>query len=231
MPKKTSSKKLYFAIILIVIIAVSAVAVIYITQFSKAPIKVGVHVGDTFTYKLTGVSNLTSPDAVTPDGFSIINNTKDYTITVTGISGTNVTLNTVWELLNGTKIPVNPQTIDISNGYRTDTSELGFWALYPSNLNKGDLLSPKGGDKQVVNDTQPQSYATSTRLRNFWQIQGEFQDTRDPTGNTQRFEYDAIYFDRQTGMLAYLENHQYYNNPQYDLTITWQLVSSNVWDV
>ena len=65
MPKKNSSKKLYFAIILIVIIAVSAGAVIYITQFSNVPIKVGVHVGDTFTYKLTGVSNLTSPDAVT----------------------------------------------------------------------------------------------------------------------------------------------------------------------
>ncbi|MGD0449834.1 MAG: hypothetical protein ABSA79_02120 [Candidatus Bathyarchaeia archaeon] len=228
MPKKTSSKKLYFAIILIVIIAVSAAAVIYVTQFSKATIKVGVHVGDTFTYKLIGVSNLTSPDAVTPDGFSIYNDTKDYTVTVTGISGTNVTLNTVWELLNGTQI-TSPQTIDISNGNRTDTS--GFWALYPSNLNKGDLLSPKGLDKQVVNDTQPQSYANSTRLRNFWQIAEEFQDTRDPTGNTQRFEYDAVYFDRQTGMLAYLENHQYYNNPQYDLTITWQIVSSNVWDV
>ena len=228
MPKKTSSKKLYFAIILIVIIAVSAAAVIYVTQFSKATIKVGVHVGDTFTYKLIGVSNLTSPDAVTPDGFSIYNDTKDYTVTVTGISGTNVTLNTVWGLLNGTQI-TSPQTIDISNGNRTDTS--GFWALYPSNLNKGDLLSPKGLDKQVVNDTQPQSYANSTRLRNFWQIAEEFQDTRDPTGNTQRFEYDAVYFDRQTGMLAYLENHQYYNNPQYDLTITWQIVSSNVWDV
>jgi hypothetical protein len=228
MPKKNSSKKLYFAIILIVIIAVSAGAVIYITQFSNVPIKVGVHVGDTFTYKLTGVSNLTSLDAVTPDGFSIYNNTKDYIITVTGISGTNVTLNTVWELLNGTQI-TNPQTIDISNGNRTDAS--GFWALYPSNLNKGDLISPKGFDKQIVNDTQPQSYANSTRLRNYWHIAEAFTDSSDPTGNTQRVEYDAVYFDRQTGMLAYLEDHQYYNNPMYDLTITWQLVSSNVWAV
>ena len=228
MPKKTSSKKLYFAIILIVIIAVSAAAVIYVTEFSKAPIKVGVHVGDTFTYILSGVSNLTSPDAVTPAGFSMYNDTKDYIVTVTGISGTNVTLSTVWEFMNGTQID-SPQTIDIASGNRTDSS--GFWALYPANLNKGDLLSPKGFDNQIVNDTEPQSYANSTRLRNFWQIAGEFQDTSDPTGNTQRFEYDAVYFDRSTGMLAYLENHEYYNNPAYDLTITWQLVSSNVWAV
>ncbi len=159
MPKKNSSKRLFFAIILIVIIAVSAAVVVYATQFSGSPIKVGVHVGDTFTYKLTGVSNLTSPDAVTPDGFSIYNDTKDYTVTVTGISGTRVTLNTVWDLQNGTQF-VNPQTIDISNGNRTDAS--GFWAIYPSNLNKNDLISPKGFDKQIVNDTQPQSYADST---------------------------------------------------------------------
>ena len=228
MPKKTSSKKIYFAIILLVIIAVSTAAVIYVTQFSQAPIKVGVHVGDTFTYKLTGVSNLTSSDAVTPDGFYVFNNTKDYTVKVTGISGTKVTLNTVWELLNGTQF-TNPQTIDISNGNRTDTS--GFWALYPSNLNKNDLISPKGFDKQIVNDTQPQTYADSTRLRNFWRIAEAFKDTRDPTGNTMRVEYDYVYFDRQTGMLDRLVNQQFYNNPMYDLTITWQLVSSNVWNV
>jgi hypothetical protein len=228
MPKKTSSKKLYFAVILIVILTVSAAAVIYVTQFSKAPIKVGVHVGDTFTYKLSGVSNLTSSDALTPVGFSMYNDTKDYTITVTGISGTKVTLNTVWELLNGTKY-VNPQTIDISNGNRTDAN--GFWALYPSNLNKGDLISPKGFDKQIVNDTQPQSYASSTRLRNYWHIEEAFKDTRDPTGNTMRVEFDAVYFDKETGMLARLENHQFYNNPMYDLLVTWQIVSSNVWAV
>jgi hypothetical protein len=228
MPKKKSSKKLYFAIILIVILAVSAVAVIYITQFANKSIKVGVHVGDTFTYKLTGVSNLTSSDATTPTGFEMYNQTRDYVITVTGIGGTKVTLNTVWTLNNGTQY-TNPQTIDISNGNRTDSS--GFWALYPSNLNKGDLISPKGFDKQIVNDTQPQSYANSTRLRNYWHIAEAFKDTRDPTGNTMRVETDAVYFDRQTGMLAVLENHQFYNNPMYDLTVTWQLVSSNVWDV
>lgn len=228
MPNKNSSKKLYFAIILIAIIAISAAAIVYATQFSGSSIKVGVHIGDTFTYELTGVSNLTSTDAVTPAGFSIYNDTKDYIVTITGISGTKVTLNTVWDLLNGTQF-TNPQTIDISNGNRTDQN--GFWALYPSNLNKNDLLSPKGYDKQIVNDTQPQSYADSTRLRNFWHIASEFKDNNDPTGNTMRLEYDAVYFDRQTGMLARLENHQYYNNPLYDLTITWQLVSSNVWNV
>ncbi len=69
------------------------------------------------------------------------------------------------------------------------------------------------------------------RLRNFWRIAEEFQDSRDPTGNTMRVEYDYVYFDRQTGMLTQLINQQFYNNPMYDLTVTWQLVSSNVWNV
>jgi hypothetical protein len=228
MPKKKSSKKVFFAIILIVIIAVSAAVVVYATQFSGTSIKAGVHVGDTFTYKLTGVSNLTSSDATTPAGFSVYNDTKDYIVTVTGISGTKVALSTVWELQNGTNYD-NSQTIDISNGNRTDQN--GFWGLYPSNLNKNNLISPKGFDKQVVNDTQPQSYSDSTRLRNFWRIGNAFKDSRDPTGNTMRVEYDYIYFDRQTGMLAQLINQQFYNNPMYDLTVTWQLVSSNVWNV
>ena len=228
MPRKKSSKKRYWATALIVILAVSIAALIYLTEFSKAPIKVGVKVGDTFTYSLMGVSNLTSPDAVDPAGFDVYNMTTDYIVTITGISGTKVTLNTVWDLSNGTQF-VNPQTIDIANGNRTDQS--GFWALYPANLKIGDLLSPKGYDQQIVNDTEPQSYANSTRMMNFWHISEEFTDSRDPTGNTQRIEYDAIYFDKQTGMLCRLENHEYYNNPIYDLTVTWQLVSSNVWDV
>jgi hypothetical protein len=228
MPKKSSRNKLYFAIILIVILAVSTAAIVYVVAFSQKPITVGVHVGDTFTYKLAGVSNLTSSDATTPDGFSVYNETKDYTITVTGISGTKITLNSVWELMNGSQF-VNPQTIDISNGNRTDSS--GFWAIYPSNLNKGNLISPKGFDKLIVNDTQPQSYTSSTRIMNYWHIAEAFQDTRDPTGNTQRVEIDSVYFDRATGMLVRLENHQFYNNPMYDLTVTWQLVNTNVWVV
>ena len=59
--KKPSHKKRYIAISLVVILCAATAAVIYSTQGSKsggANIKVGVAVGDMFTYKLAGDSIL-----------------------------------------------------------------------------------------------------------------------------------------------------------------------------
>jgi hypothetical protein len=178
-------------------------------------------VGDTFTYKLTGVSVLGSVDAVTPDGFSIYNNTDYYQVTITGINGSRVSLNTLWRLLNGTAI-ASSQTIDISKGIETDPN--GFWAIYPSNLNVTDLLHSKGTDGVIVNSTGTNTYSSSTRQTNFWSIEIAFTDMNGE-------EYNYVYFDRQTGMLTSLTNVFQYNNPGLELIINWQLISSNVWDV
>src|ERR1017187_2368170 len=62
---------------------------------------VGVNVGDTFTYKLRGDSVLFSSDTTTPAYLSEYNNTDYYQVTITGISGTQVSLNTLWRLTNG----------------------------------------------------------------------------------------------------------------------------------
>jgi hypothetical protein len=165
---------------------------------------------------------------VTPPSFSIYNDTDYYTVTITAVNGTQVSLNTLWRLNNGTEV-TSPQTIDVSNGKKSD--DKGFWAIYPSNLNVNDLLSPKGFDGLTVNATDTKTYADSTRTRNFWQIENQFTDITDPTGNTMRDDYIGIYFDKQTGMLETLTNIQYYNNPQYNLIITWKIISSNVWAV
>ncbi len=229
MNKKGSSKKLYFAIILIVILAVSAAAIIYATQLSKpAAAKVGVHVGDTFTYKLTGESVLGSVDAVTPDYLSEYNDTDYYQITITAVVASNVSFNTIWRFTNGTEI-TTPQILDIASGNKSEAN--GFWAIYPSNLKVPDLLRPTGFDGITVNATDTQTYGASSRQRNFWQIEHQFVDTNDPTGNTMRDDYIGVYFDQQTGMLTTLTNIQRYNNPQYNVIITWQLSSSNVWAV
>ncbi len=229
MPKKTGHKKLYVAIILIAILVVATAAIVYGTTLSKPTSIVGVHVGDTFTYRITGTSVLNSAAAVTPAGFDVYNQTDHYTVTVTGVVGTKVSLDTVWLFLNGTQI-TSSQTIDLATGNKTDPN--GFWPLYPSNLKTGDLLYPKGTDGQIVNATDTLTYANnSTRGRNYWYIENLFKDINDPTGNTQRDEYDSVYFDQQTGMLIVLNNVQYYNNPEYALIVTWQLISSNVWTV
>ena len=186
------------------------------------------NVGDIFTYKLTGVSVLGSADAVTPDELLQYNNTDYYQVTITGINGSTVSLDTLWRFNNGTEV-TSPQIIDISNGAKADPN--GFWAIYASNLNVNNLLRPKGFDTLIVNSTDTQTYTSSTRQRNFWSIENVFTDITDPTGNTQRYDFMCVYFDKQTEMLDTLTNIQYYNNPQYNLIITWQLTNSTVWGV
>ncbi len=229
MYKKRSHKKLYLGILLVIILAVSTAAIVYATQSSKPPAaKVGVHVGDTFTYKLSGESVLGSLDAVTPAYLSEYNDTDYYQITITAVIGSNVSFNTVWRFTNGTEI-TSPQVLDIASGNKSDTN--GFWAIYPSNLKVSDLLRPTGFDEQIVNATNEQAYGAINRQTDFWQIENQFVDSNDPTGNTMQDNYIGVYFDQQTGMLVNLENIQRYNNPQYNIIITWALTSSNVWAV
>lgn len=227
MPKKAMSKKVYIAIFLLVLlVGIAVAAIVYTTQTSSSPVVPGVNVGDTFTYKLTGVSVLGSADAVTPAYFSEYNNTDYYKVTITGINGSIVSFDSVWRFTNGTEIQKS-QWVDLSTG--ADNGD--FWAIYAPNLNVNDLLRPKGYDGLIVNSTGTNTYSSSTRQTNFWSIEHVFTDINDPTGNTGRDDYTGIYFDKQTGMLDSLINIQRYNNPQYNLIITWQLTNSTVWGV
>jgi hypothetical protein len=229
MRKRTSSKKRRLAIAAIVILAISVAAVVYATEFSNTgKVSAGVHVGDTFTYKLTGISVLGSLDSKTPTYLSDYNNTEYYQIKIIAVNGSTVSFITLWKFNNGTEVTI-PQILDIGNGNKTDN--YGFWAIYPANLKASDLLRPTGYDKLRVNGTDTQRYADSSRQRNFFQIENQFFDTHDPTGNTQRDDYVGVYFDQQTGMATALTNIQRFNNPQYNIIITYQLISSNVWAV
>ncbi|MCW4002772.1 MAG: hypothetical protein NWE95_02535 [Candidatus Bathyarchaeota archaeon] len=222
------SKKVVLVIVLMSVLLVSAIAAVYYTQFAPPRVDVGVKVGDTFTYSLQGTCILIGLDAVEPAGFSSYNQTDYYKVTITGINGTSVTMDTVWRFKNGTEV-ITPQTIDLANGAKTD--EHGFWAIYAANLNLNNAVRPTGYDGVVVNDTDTKTYTSGTRDRNFFSTQGNFYDINDPTQSTWRIEYTGIYFDKQTGMLETLTNIQEYNNPQYRLIITWKLVSSSVWGI
>ncbi len=226
--KKGLSKKVYLAIILLVVLVAASAAVILATQ--PAPVKaavVGVQVGDTFTYSLKSASSL-GIGAVDTPGFSQYNDTDYFKVTITDVNGTSVSMDTAWRLLNGTESDAH-QTIDISTGAKTDPN--GFWAIYPSNLNVNDLLRPTGFDGVTVNKTDTQTYADSTRPRNYFPMDGEFFDVRDPTHNTLMYDSRDINFDKQTGMLTYFIDYAQYNNPQMTEVITWTLVNSSVWVV
>jgi hypothetical protein len=226
--RKGSSKKLYIAIFLVVILIASTATIIYAIQPAPVEAKAGVNVGDSFAYGIIGTSTLTGLDAVETPGFSQYNQTDYFKITITGASGTSVSFDTLWRFKNGTEIP-GKQTIDLSNGNKTDSN--GFWAIYAANLNVGDLLRPAGFDKLTVNATDTKTYTSGSRTRNFWFIENMFRDVNDPTGSTQRYDYIGVWFDKKTGMLGTLTNYSEYNNPAKIEITTWNLVSSSVWAV
>jgi hypothetical protein len=225
---KKGHRKLYLALILVIVLSIAGFAAAYAVLSAPKPVVVGVHVGDTFTYSITGTSDLTGAGAVDTPGFSAYNETDYYKITITGINGSQVSMDTSWKFKNGTEIN-SPQTLDIGSGQKSD--ENGFWALYPANLEKTDLLRPRGYDNTRVNNTDTFTYSSGARGRCFWFINNEFFNVNDPTRSTLMYDYRNIFFDKATGMLTSFADYQFYNTPEMQEVITWTLVSTSVWQV
>ncbi len=221
-----SHKKTYLALLLAVILIVSAGAASWIVLSQPKPVYVGVKAGDTFTYSIKGEVYLFAENATPSEGFDRYNATDYFKVTITDVTGTNVTYDTVWRFLNGTEINAS-ENFDISTG----KDGINFWAIYPSNLGIGDLLRPHGFDGTKVNNTYTRTYSGGDRETDFWFINNQFQDRTDETGATLMYNYLNIYFDQQTGVLVSLENFQAFNNPERNEAVTWTLVNTNVWDV
>ena len=212
-------------ILVVVFVAMSGV----IFPKAQAPVVLTsstLSVGDSFTYKLAGYSVLGSPDAVTPVEFLKYNNTDYYQVNVTSIKGSQVSLETVWQFTNGTKID-SPQVIDLSTGATADLS--GFIYLYSPNLNVSQPLYPQENSGLVVNSTSTTKFADSNRGTDYWSIEDEYVNTGDQTGSTLRNDFIGVYFDKSTGILDKQTRIEFFTNPAIELTITWDLVSSNVW--
>jgi len=227
--KKGVNKKVVFAIILIALIVVGLVAALTYSDKKSNPVlaKVGVSVGNTFTYSLSGLSSGSVPSTISAD-FSIYNDTSYYKVTVTAINGTKVTLDTDWVLRNGTSID-SPQTIDLASGITT--VEGGFYALYPADMTANETIYPHMYQNVWINSTKPASYTGGTRETNSYTATGLIYYTQDPTGSTQGSFYDQINFDRNTGMLTSLLDITDYNNPELSTEIIWTLTSTNAWQV
>jgi hypothetical protein len=227
--KKGVNKKVIFAVLLLALIAIGVVAAaVYSNQkHATSSSIVGVQVGDTFTYNITGSCSGPVPNTDYP-GFYQLNQTQYYNVTITSIKGDSVTLQTDWVFVNGTNIS-QQQTIDLSNGVLSDPN--GFSFLYPSNLKVSDPIYSQMSSKVSINATLTQPYASGTRTSLYYWASTTQAYTQDPTQNTERYLYDQIYFDRQTGMLTAFSEIQEYNNPQLELEVIYTLTSSTVWKV
>jgi hypothetical protein len=224
--RKTSKKNLYVAIVLIVILAVSVAAVVYATLPSAKKVTVGVHVGESFTYSITGSCSDPVPDSLYP-GFYQLNDTQYYEVTITSIEGSSVSLKTDWVFINGTDIP-QQQTIDLSNGVMADP--YGFSFLYPANLKVKDMIYPIN-NTVPINATVTQTYASGARESAYYHVGTTQFFAQDPTQSTQRILYDEVYIDQQTGIMTNFSEIQEYNSPSLELQVIYSLTNSTVWDV
>jgi hypothetical protein len=226
MGKKRSRRTLFIAITLVVIV-VLALVIFLVSQPSQVAVP-GLKAGDVFIYDVMGFWSSDDPNATLPEAFLQLNMTEWYQITVTEVSGAEVSISTTWRFTNETEL-TGTGTVNVETGIHYPTE--GFWAIYASNLKENDQLRPLGPDRSTINETVTRDYGDGTRETNRLSLVLEYYDADDPTGSTTWTEYSNIHFDRQTGMLVELRDISVYTNPQQTLTILWKLKESNVWTV
>ena len=183
----------------------------------------GVSVENEFVYSLKSSWASSDPKVAMPNGLADINMTDYYKVTVTAVSGANVSTHTQWHYTNGTDVET-----DGSVSTETTMYQGGFWAIIASNLNKKDRVHPNfQQDQSTINETVLRNYGGYSRETNHLDIQFSNEESDIP-GATYT-EQVSTYFDRQTGVLVQLEDSHIYLNPDVSFAVTWELVSQNAW--
>ncbi len=117
-------------------------------QFASAQGNVGVEVGQTadYTYAVSATERDSNGNLTTSTPFTV-----DYleTITIQGISGTNVTFEFERDLLNGTE-EAGMSWVDVSNGNGT-----GFFVAISANINAGAMLYPDWVNENGTSEGAP----------------------------------------------------------------------------
>lgn len=212
-------RKHFFAVILLV----GIIGVLLIQNCFAQARTPGVSVGMEFTYSQRSFWESSDPNLVQPAGLADINMTDYYRVTVTGITGSNVSTHTKWHFLNGSDVEK-----DGSVSTETTAYQGGFWALIGSNLNASDRVHPNSeSDLSIINETVAWDYSGFQRQANHLIL--AFTGEKSDIAGSDYTENVDTYFDRQTGALIQLEDNHAYSNPVTTLAVTWRLVSQNAW--
>ena len=183
----------------------------------------GVSVGNEFVYNLKSSWASNDSNALMPNGLEEINMTDYYKVTVTAISGANVSTHTQWHYTNGTDVN---STGSVST--ETTTYQGGFWTIIASNLNAKDRVhSNLDQDQSTINETVMRDYGGYNRETNHLDL--EFLNEESDIPGATYSEHVITFFDRQTGALVQLEDTHTYHNPDMAFSVTWELVSQNAW--
>ena len=221
-----NKKRVRMILITILMIVIVAMAFVVFSVLNASP--AGIKVGDEFIYDIKGYGVANDPNATIPEAFSQLNMTEWYKVTVTGVSGPEVSINTTWLFTNGTELK-GTGTVDVESGISYPTG--GFYAIYAANLRENDRLRPKGPDLATINATANRNYAGGIRETNRVSLVLQYYDSEDPTYTRTLTEYMNTHFDRQTGMLVELQDMSVYTNPYLTLTVVWLIKETNVWAI
>src|SRR3990170_5526695 len=104
-------------------------------QVQAQEYQAGVSEGNTFKYDMTFYWSSTNPTATAPASWANANATEYYQATIQLVTGTTVTIDTVWRFLNGTEI-TNTERVDVVIGTG------GSILVYAANLGAGVQLYP-----------------------------------------------------------------------------------------
>ena len=170
----------------------------------------GVSVGDNFKYSFDFNMDVSDSSFLPPSFFEDlleeVKNIDSVQATVTQISGSVVTMDTVLQFENGTQ-KSETTTFDVANGEDT-TQEVNIGMfLIAANLNAGDNIYASGNGG-TINETVTRSYPSGSREVNHQSIIMNYdvgQDELEGTGITEDLQLSNTqdtYWDKQTGALV-----------------------------
>jgi hypothetical protein len=182
---------------------------------------VGVSVGNKFRYSNIVSWNSTDLSAKPSSNLVEDNNTQWGEITVAGISGTNITVQSITHYKNGTEV-----TMDGWKDIDTGATNMSLFPIVVSaNLTIGDsVYTSSSYASWIINETVSRTYSGVKRDTNHMNM--------PPSSGTQNSSYD-FYWDKSTGFLV--ETLQENINHTGTYTTMWsedfQIISSGVWTV
>jgi len=191
-----------------------------IVSVSAQTRKVGVSAGNKFRYSVTASWNSNDPDATIPSSIVDLQNTQWEEITITAISGTNVSGRTTDHFNNNTEYSIYGW-VDVNTGAGNNLNPL----FVSTNLFAGNpVYTSSPFNTWFINESVHRTYLSGARLTNGLH--------RISSSGNETYVND-IYWDTLTG--AAVETGQEITNQSGEYVTTTlthsQIVSSNVWTV
>lgn len=196
---------------------------------SSAQLRIpGVYPGDWFEYDdIIAYWSSSDPNATCPEYLMEFNETEGYQMTVTDVSGTNITGQSIRRFKNGTEI-TSGGYVDVDTG---DGENVTMWVI-SANLGVNDTLYASGDySTWTINETIVRTYPDGVRETNHINQTAE----QSMSNGYEIYYYSSAnyYWDRSTGILVEMSMEFINQTGDYltTLSVLLRITESNVWVV